>query len=211
MPVSPGIRRRREICHGSNFHNLFYNPGCFASFGAGHARCRFVARMGLGKCRAVHGRTSAPIPGHCEQRLWLEPTSLETISTRIMRKPRYWTRNVELSNIAVSFGLHWSPTMTRFAILATVLFSLPAYAVEDASSHWRLLHLGRLVFTTLNGDRNWNGYVFVNAAPCEDQPVISTNFQFFNVKDKEEAFSKLADQLDQTEKTAEQLEKQCKK
>jgi hypothetical protein len=101
--------------------------------------------------------------------------------------------------------------MNRAVIFTFLLGALPAYAADDQSSSRRLLHIGQPVFSVLNGDKNWNGYVLVSASPCPEQPTISTQFEFINVSNKEDVLEKIAPRLDATEKTAEELEKLCKK
>jgi hypothetical protein len=99
--------------------------------------------------------------------------------------------------------------MNRILILPFLLWPLSASAAEDQSR--RLIHIGQPMFTILNGDKKWNGYVTVTASPCSEQPMISTNLNFFNVRDQEDVLERLAPMLDDIEKTAEELEKQCKK
>jgi hypothetical protein len=101
--------------------------------------------------------------------------------------------------------------MNRFLILSFLVLSLPAYAAEEQPQSRRLLHIAQPVFSNLNGDGTWNGYVQVQESPCQDQPMISTQFGFTKVKNKDEVFTHIADQLDATEKQAEELEKLCKK
>jgi hypothetical protein len=102
--------------------------------------------------------------------------------------------------------------MKHVTVAAFVLWSLPAYAANDQSNPRRLVHVGQPVFQTLNAnDESWSGYVQVSSSPCPDQPIISTQTNFSNAKDQEDVLRQIAPFLDVTEKTAEDLEKHCKK
>jgi hypothetical protein len=101
--------------------------------------------------------------------------------------------------------------MYRVLILTFLLWPLSSYAADDPSSHWRLLQISQPVFGSQNPDGTWNGSVQVSAAPCPQQPRIITGFGFSNVRNKEEAFTQIAQKLDAVEKSAEELESDCKK
>jgi hypothetical protein len=102
--------------------------------------------------------------------------------------------------------------MKRIVIVTFFLCSLPAYAADDPSNSRRLVQVGQPVFHQLDQTSGtWSGWVQVSASPCTDQPSISTQFTFTNVKDQEQVLKQIAPMLDSTEKTAEELEKRCKK
>jgi hypothetical protein len=101
--------------------------------------------------------------------------------------------------------------MKRILILSFLLWPLAASAAEEQSNRWRLLQIAQPTFNTQNPDGTWSGGVGVSAVLCPGQPIIQTSFGFSKSKDKADVFKEISTKLDEVEKSAEELEAQCKK